>query len=141
MYFLAKQKHLNSLIARWSIRLAHIIPIDVNAGVASSIQQMESVLKNGRDLLIFPEGTRSRTGELGEFKKLFAQLSHELSVPVVPIAISGSDRFLPPGRLFPRFWRRVEVSILAPVFPQGKDMMAIFQECEGAIRRKVELSK
>jgi long-chain acyl-CoA synthetase len=70
--------------------LAHrnnVILVDVNKDLKHSIQKMAEVLKAGKNLLIFPEGTRSLNGNLGDFKQTFAILSQELNVPVVPVAI------------------------------------------------------
>ncbi len=47
-------------------------------------------LKNGHSILIFPEGTRSKGGELGEFKAGFVRIAKDSGVPIVPIAISGT---------------------------------------------------
>lgn len=48
-------------------------------------------LKNGHSILIFPEGTRSKGGELGEFKAGFVRIAKDSGVPIVPIAISGTS--------------------------------------------------
>ncbi|MBT5715170.1 1-acyl-sn-glycerol-3-phosphate acyltransferase, partial [Candidatus Poribacteria bacterium] len=53
-------------------------------------------------LLIFPEGTRSRTGEIAEFKPGLGLLALELDVPVVPTYIHGTYAALPVGRVVPR---------------------------------------
>ncbi len=96
----------------------NIILVDVNKDLKLSIQKLAEVLKKGKNLMIFPEGTRTLTGKLGDFKQTFAILSQELKVPVIPVAIKGSYDILPSGSRFPRLFRRVSIEFLKPVYPE-----------------------
>ncbi|MFP4556768.1 MAG: AMP-binding protein [Bacteroidales bacterium] len=118
-YFYAKKKHVNNKLLRFLARTNNVIVMDMEKNLKESIQKMAVALKEGKKIIIFPEGTRSKTGELGEFKKTFAILSTELNVPVVPVAIDGADRALPAGTKFPRPWTRVKVKFLEPIYPKG----------------------
>jgi long-chain acyl-CoA synthetase len=118
-YFYAKKKHVKNAFLRFLARTNNVIVVDLEGNIKESIHQMAAALKEGRKVIIFPEGTRSKTGELGEFKKTFAILSTELDVPVVPVAIEGADKALPVGAKIPRPWKRVKVSFLEPIKPQG----------------------
>ena len=53
-------------------------------------------------MVIFPEGARTRDGELQEFKKTFGILSKELNIPVVPFGIRGAYEAMPYGSKFPK---------------------------------------
>jgi len=97
----------------------NIILVDVNKDLKLSIQKLAEVLKKGKNLMIFPEGTRTLTGKLGDFKHTFAILSQELQVPVIPVAIKGSYDILPSGSRFPRLFRRVSIEFLKPVYPEN----------------------
>lgn len=55
-----------------------------------SIEKAEKQLINGVSVVIFPEGTRSRTGKMGRFKKGAFKMAEDLSLPIVPITIRGS---------------------------------------------------
>jgi len=116
-YVYAKEKHFRGRILRFLAQRNNIILVDVNKDLKLSIQKLAAVLKKGKNLVIFPEGTRSLTGKLGDFKQTFAILSQELQVPVVPVVIRGSYDVLPSGSHFPRLFRRVSVEFLQPVYP------------------------
>ncbi len=58
-----------------------------------------ALLERGVSLFVFPEGTRSRDGQLGPFKKGGFMVALELGIPILPISIRGSGRVLPRGSL------------------------------------------
>lgn len=74
------------------------------------------LLKNGVPILIFPEGTRSRDGKIGEFKSGSAALSIKLDVPIVPVAMNGGHEAMPVGRFLPKMGHLpVQMYIGAPM--------------------------
>lgn len=118
-YFYAKKKHVNNKLLRFLARTNNVIVMDMESNLKESIQKMAAALKEGKKVIIFPEGTRTKTGNLGEFKKTFAILSTELDVPVVPVAIEGADKALPVGSKFPRPFKKIKVKFLSPISPEG----------------------
>lgn len=75
-----------------------------------------SLLRQDIPLLIFPEGTRSRTGEIAPFKPGVAALARALRVPVVPVALIGAHEAMPVGRSWPKPGRQpVRLLIGSPV--------------------------
>ena len=62
-----------------------------------SILRMAKVLRQGKNLVIFPEGRRTEDGKMQTFKKTFAILSKELNVPIVPVRIEGAYEAMPRG--------------------------------------------
>ena len=62
---------------------------------ARTIRQAEEKLKNGASIAIFPEGSRTRTGKMGVFKKGAYQMALDLKLPIVPITINGSYEVMP----------------------------------------------
>jgi 1-acyl-sn-glycerol-3-phosphate acyltransferase len=67
--------------------------------VASLRHAAEIIHREGGVVIIFPEGTRSRTGELQPFKKGAFVLAIEANVPIIPAVVVGSDRIMPSGRI------------------------------------------
>ena len=134
-YFYAKKKHVKNAFLRFLARTNNVIVVDMEGNIKESIHQMAAALKEGRKVIIFPEGTRSKTGELGEFKKTFAILSTELNVPVVPVAIEGADKALPVGAKIPRPWKRVNVTFLEPIQPQGHTAETLVDGVYGKIEK------
>jgi long-chain acyl-CoA synthetase len=118
-YVYAKEKHFRGPFLRFLANRNNIILVDVNKDLRLSIQKLAEVLKKGKNLMIFPEGTRTLTGELGDFKQTFAILSQELKVPVIPVAIKGSYEVLPAGSRFPRLFKKVSIEFLKPVYPEN----------------------
>ena len=124
-FFYAKAKHVNNRFLKFLARINNVIIVDINNDLKGSIQQLAEVLRKGKSIIIFPEGTRTKDGEIGDFKQTFAILSRELMVPVVPVAIKGAFEVLPRGRKLPRVFRQVSVDFLEPVYPENKSYKAI----------------
>ncbi|MFZ2324410.1 MAG: AMP-binding protein [Ignavibacteriaceae bacterium] len=117
-YFYAKEKHVNNKIVKFIADRNNVIVMDMS-DLKTSLQKMAEVLKRGKNIIIFPEGTRTNSGELGDFKKTFAILSLELNVPIVPVAISGAYDALPRGTHFPKPRKKINVKFLKPIMPEN----------------------
>lgn len=96
------------------LRSQGVTPVRAGGSDIEAYRAAKAVLDRGDVLCIFPEGTRSKTGMLGQPKPGVALLATRADVPVVPVGISGTERFLPPGRALPRFRARVVVRIGRP---------------------------
>ena len=123
IFFFAKEKHWRTKIAQFFARKNNIILMDINKNVRQSLQEMCAVLKKGKNIVIFPEGTRSRDNKMKKFKETFAILSKELNVPVVPVAITGSESACYGGSIIPKFWKKINVEVMEPMLP-AKDQTA-----------------
>jgi len=88
----------------------NLIPMDRQGSLRDSLRAAGEALRQGWNLLIFPEGTRSPTGELLEFKPTLGFLALSYDVDVLPIYIEGAHAALPKGSLFPK-QRELEVRI------------------------------
>jgi len=76
-------------------------PVD-RTGLRGKRGLATTLLDNGVPLLLFPEGTRSRTGEIGAFKPGAAALCKSRDVPCLPVAIVGANEAMPYGRSWPQ---------------------------------------
>jgi len=76
--------------------MGHILIDRSNSAAAlASINNAKNKIQNGMCVIFFPEGTRSRTGELKPFKKGAFRLSKDLGIPTLPVAITGTNQVLP----------------------------------------------
>jgi long-chain acyl-CoA synthetase len=101
-------------LARLFSRIAQIVPVDPDRGVAASLAIGLVVLKRGHGLVWFPEGRRSPDGELEPFQAGVGHVLQRSGVPAVPVWIGGTREALPPGRAIPRF-PRLTVTFGEPV--------------------------
>ncbi|MFB1481259.1 AMP-binding protein [Corallococcus sp. RDP092CA] len=86
----------------WFENFTNLIPIDRQGSLRESLRVAGEALRQGFNVLIFPEGTRSRTGELMEFKPTLGYLSLTYGVDVLPLYIHGAYEALPKGSMFPK---------------------------------------
>lgn len=76
----------------WYLKRAGYLAIDRGSGAKAkkTLEHTIAIIKRGEFILIFPEGTRTRTGEIGKFKSGAAFLAQESGAPILPIRIKGS---------------------------------------------------
>jgi len=79
--------------------------------------QCSQALTQGSSLMMFPEGTRSATGELKAFKTGAFELAVAAQVPIVPIAIGGTNDALPKHGFVLRGRHHITVTVLPPFAP------------------------
>lgn len=82
--------------------LLNTFPFSRQGAVRASLEHCGSLVDKGWSILIYPEGTRSASGELLPFKSGIGLLASGLNVAVVPIAVLGSREVLPKGKSLPR---------------------------------------
>jgi len=95
--FVAKSELFKIPIFGWYMKVAGYVPIerDVSASAHRTIGSIADVLGKDDGILIFPEGTRSKSGELGPFKRGSLMAAFSSGATVVPVAISGSYQMMP----------------------------------------------
>lgn len=132
-YFLGAEEYFTGGIRSLFARLAHVITVNLDRRLKESLQKTAWVLKQGKVVVIFPEGARTRDGRLLPFRKGFAVLSKELDVPVVPTALIGTYESM---SIYHKFPRPVKIKVVfgKPVYPEGKDYDQIVEE----VKRQIE---
>ncbi|HEX2869555.1 MAG TPA: AMP-binding protein [Ignavibacteriales bacterium] len=123
-YFFAKEKNIRSALARFFARNSNILVLNINRDLKQTLQKIASIIRKGNNMVIFPEGARSRDGRLMSFKKSFAIISKELDVPVVPVVIEGAYEKFSIGSKFPKPGK-IKLKFLKPIYPAGLDYAAI----------------
>jgi 1-acyl-sn-glycerol-3-phosphate acyltransferase len=93
--FMAGVKLGKNPFTSFFLKAINHIPITPGSPDKSAIKAALSHLKSGGSIVIFPEGTRSRTGSLIHVKKGFILLVKLANVPVVPIALEGTEAVMP----------------------------------------------
>ncbi|MCA3011592.1 MAG: 1-acyl-sn-glycerol-3-phosphate acyltransferase, partial [Myxococcaceae bacterium] len=92
----------------------NLIPMDRQGSLRESLRLAGESLTQGYNLLIFPEGTRSPSGELMEFKPTTGYLALSFGVDILPLYLKGTHDALPKGAWWPKF-ERLEVRIGPPL--------------------------
>jgi 1-acyl-sn-glycerol-3-phosphate acyltransferase len=132
--WLAKEELFKIPIFGHSMIRGGYIPIDRSDGrkALKSLDAAAQLIRGGRCVLIFPEGTRTTDGQLLPFKRGGFILAAKAGVPVVPIAITGSLAINPPRqiRLYPgtisvRFGKPIDASSIKPAELQDRVHSAI----------------
>ncbi len=108
------------LLGRLIVAL-NAFPIERNSGDVKGVRSAIVRLKRGEALLVFPEGTRTRDGEIGPMKAGLRLIAERADVPIVPVLIRGAYEVWPRKRLLPRPWGRVDVYFGKPVRLSGDD--------------------
>ncbi|MGL4370043.1 MAG: 1-acyl-sn-glycerol-3-phosphate acyltransferase, partial [Spirochaetota bacterium] len=139
-FFFAKDRNFNSALRRFFAARANIVLLNINKDLKDSILQMGTIAREGNNIVVFPEGARSRNGSIQPFKKTFAILSRELGIPVVPVAIDGAFSLFSIGSRIPRSGT-IRMTFLPPVYPLEKEYSVIVEETCGAIAAAIEKEK
>ena len=91
------------------IKSLNSIPVNRSQLDLATLRRVLKVLSDGHPLLVFPEGTRSEDGQLGEGKKGVGMLVAKSQVPVLPARIFGSYEIMGKGKSIPRIGRKLRV--------------------------------
>lgn len=114
-----------------SEKLGHIFIDRSNSKKAvESLEQAKKTVTGGTSVIFFPEGTRSKTGKLGIFKKGAFKMACDLGLPVLPVTVDGTREIVRTKSLLV-FPGRVTVTVHPPVSSAEKSESALLKEVRG----------
>lgn len=115
------------------------------SSLAAAVQRAQGVLAAGRNMIVFPEGTRSATGRLLPFRDIAFRLARSAGVPIVPVVLQSDLPFMAkrPGSIFPPRTINFTIRFLEPVRLQEKETLtSLVERVERAIAAQLrELDK
>jgi len=124
MKWVAKAELFRLPIAGWLLRMSGDIPVDRRdrESRANVLKRARFYLQNRCSVMFFPEGTRSRDGRVQRFADGAFRLAMKEGVPVLPIAIDGTQEALPKHSIwFDPNPEKIRVRVLPPVAPEDVD--------------------
>jgi len=121
----------------WLMYSYGAIPIRDASGDVGAMKAALAELASGRTVLVYPEGSRSPDGSLGEFKRGVGLLVRRAEVTVVPMAVEGATDVWPPSRRWPSLRGRLGVKVGEPI-PYGELMVDGMDAALARLRREVE---
>lgn len=123
LYFVLKEELRWTYVIGWFAQYTEMIFVDRSNKVKSAESLKNAGLKvnKGKNVLIFPEGTRSKTADMLALKRGGFEIAHSAGVEIVPIIISGTEKAKPKGQyLFQP--AKVYVKLLKPMSLNNKDL-------------------
>lgn len=116
--FLAIDWYFKKFPLKLLVSNGNVILIDINKNIRKSVEEIVGYLKSGKNVLIFPEGARTKDGKVAEFKKVFAIISKELGVDVQCLGIKGGFEAYSRYMKFPKP-KKIKVAVLDIIKPEG----------------------
>lgn len=117
------------------------VPVEREGNTAPAIKRIKECLDTGYMVILFPEGSRSRDGNMLPFKNGAAMLAIDTEKPIIPVQIKGAFEIFPRHRKYPAIWdlqnyRRFKLKICfgKPILPQGYTV----QELTHKLRQTIE---
>lgn len=121
---MAKAEVMEIPVLGWLLRKAGVFAVERGKSDVGAIKHALKALKSGEKLRLFPEGTRSKTGELGQAKGGAAMLAVRTGVPILPMYIPAEKRW----------FRRTPVVFGEPYYPRIAGPKGTAEEYEGIAR-------
>jgi 1-acyl-sn-glycerol-3-phosphate acyltransferase len=135
--YIARKSLFHQPLFAFLIRLLDAIEIDRERGGLAGLREMMKRLNDEKMVLIFPEGTRTTDGEIGELKLGFSPIARKTKAALVPMAISGAINVLPRKSKFPQ---RHPIALVVGK-PISYDQLKSLNENDLKVRLKDQLDR
>lgn len=137
--YMAKEELFHNKLFGWFIRKLGAFPVTRGAGDMSVIDDSINILRSGRNLVIFPEGTRSKDGKVGKGKTGVAMIAAKSGADVVPCGIVFEGEKLHfRSKLTLRFGKPIKAEELAVEGSSPRELKEVKKRIMGAITELVE---
>jgi len=103
--FIAKKEAFNNIFGNVLLTNLNAFPVDRGKIDIHSLKKSLEVLQGQKVLGIFPEGTRSKNGELQELKLGIIKIAMKTRVPILPVGIMGTHKIYSHGKVFPTLFK------------------------------------
>ena len=138
LYFLAKKELFQNPLLAAVMRFLHAIPVDRREVAHTTIRRVNQLLANGEAVLLFPEGTRSRSGEIGASKSGVGMMAANNATDILPVRVEGL--FSKKGS----WWRRPQIKVIfgsvisvAPFLKNGAVTREIYREIAQVVLNRI----
>lgn len=101
-YYLARDTLFENPLSGWLLRSWNVVPVKRNGGELAGLRTVLRLLEAGEAVVLFPEGTRSRDGQLQRARAGVGMIVARTRAPIVPVRVFGTDRAMPRGVSLPR---------------------------------------
>ncbi len=102
VYYMGKEELFKNPVMAWACRSLHVFPVKRGAADKTAIKTAVKILKEGKCLGIFPEGTRSKTGKLGKAESGVSLIAAMTKAPIIPAAIVDTEKIFSSAKFLPR---------------------------------------
>lgn len=100
--YMGKEELFKNPVMAWACRNLHVFPVKRGAADKTAIKTAVKILKDGKCLGIFPEGTRSKTGKLGKAEAGVSLIAAMTKASIIPAAIVNTEKIFSKEKFFPR---------------------------------------
>lgn len=109
LYFMAKKELFDIPIFGWTIKQTNAFPVKRGTQDISAMRHAFSLLEKGHLLLMFPEGMRSKNGEIGKARTGVGMVAYNAQVPLIPVKIENTNTMLK--------FKQIKIKFGKPIYP------------------------
>ncbi len=137
VYFVAKEELFRNPVAAFFLKQLGAFPLRRGEKDAAAIKRVLSLLREGKVVCLFPEGTRNQ-GEILDFKPGVVKLLVKAGVPVVVAGIRGTFESFPRGRSFPKPFP-ITVNFSLPLFLDSEGPEAVEEKVKSKMKELIQV--